>query len=229
MEVNADPKWISSLTDPALNSIAVNNRRITSGSDEVLVNPAYEGDSDDSLKQSVEEILSSVYVTPGLRKVEDANAAKFGPRSIAVGWEDRKSSLYDYFGKEDDSRELRPNSRGHLRAASAESVSKSLIKSSSSGLPYMRRKGLVLDDAITNWQNQEGEYPCVLYTRTQEDKKTRNVWGYPISDTIAEQKLFIPWLEVEKNFQYRAALSGYKQISFPMFMCYRAAQEENES
>jgi hypothetical protein len=72
----------------------------------------------------------------------------------------------------------------------------------------MVRKGAVIDGAISNLSREVGEYPCVLYTRTQEEKKTRNVWGYPISDTIREQQFFVPWLEYEKRMPQRAALMG---------------------
>ena len=47
-----------------------------------------------------------------------------------------------------------------------------------------------------------------LFTRTQEEKKTRNVWGYPILDTIWEQQFYIPWLQMEKSLPFRAALYG---------------------
>jgi hypothetical protein len=48
----------------------------------------------------------------------------------------------------------------------------------------------------------------MLYTRTQELGKTRNVWGFPVSDTLQEQRIFQPFLNVEKRFPHRAALHG---------------------
>jgi hypothetical protein len=51
-------------------------------------------------------------------------------------------------------------------------------------------------------------YPCVLFTRTQEQKKTRNVWGFPISDTIQEQSFYLPFQDFEKALPWRTALHG---------------------
>lgn len=49
--------------------------------------------------------------------------------------------------------------------------------------------------------------PCVLFTRTQENKKTRTVWGYPIADTLREMQFYRPILDIQKRLGWRAALS----------------------
>jgi hypothetical protein len=73
----------------------------------------------------------------------------------------------------------------------------------------MQKKGLVLDSVpIDEIYDGKGRYPCVLYTRTQEGGKTRNVWGYPISDTLAEARFHQIFMGVERDFDYRAALKG---------------------
>jgi hypothetical protein len=207
MKVDAQPIWESSLPGHALNSLSLNNERIIAGSDEILINPAFSEISDEEIFEGAEDILSQLRLTSQLRKIEDANRDKFGPRSLAKNWESRKADLYDYFNHKD----FDPGSikcSGRLRPVSAKTVSDKLLKSSSAGLPYMRRKGLVLKDALREQKEQLGVYPCVLFTRTQENKKTRNVWGYPVSDTIEEQRYFLPHLELEKTLNYRSALLG---------------------
>jgi hypothetical protein len=77
------------------------------------------------------------------------------------------------------------------------------------------RKGLVLDRGLAG-SSEEDKYPCMLYTRTQEDRKTRNVWGYPMGDTIWEQEFFIPWLNIEKALPNRKALLGPDHVDRAM-------------
>ena len=78
-----------------------------------------------------------------------------------------------------------------------------------------------------DWQDQElrERYPCVLYTRTQEERKTRNVWGFPVLDTLSEQRYYIPWLNQEKSLSWRAALSGPDTVDTSISKLLR--QKEN--
>jgi len=186
MKIDAEPEWFKSLNRHALNSLSLNNKRIVNGSEEIRVNPAYENKSDEDILGELWDILQGDGLTPELLKIEEANAAKFGPRSIAEPWEVRKASLYAYFeGKSDyDPGGFPDVGGGRLRPTTLSVAGENLIKSTSAGLPYMRKKGLVLDDAIKSQPGQVDLFPCVLYTRTQEQRKTRNVWGYPISDLL---------------------------------------------
>jgi hypothetical protein len=209
MEIVAEPKWQAKLSNQALNSLSYNSRRNVDGSEKTIINPAFESISDDEIIGRVSEILSKHYITPTLGKVEDSNMSKFGPRSHAKPWEARRKSLQDYYdGKSAHDPGEFPNVSGMLRPTPDVQVCGNLLKSSSAGLPYMTRKGLVLQKALKNWREEEGEYACVLFTRTQEQGKTRNVWGFPVSDTISEQRFFIPYLLVEKTFEHRKALVG---------------------
>jgi hypothetical protein len=216
MKIDAQPNWIASVPKTALNGLSLNNKRITEGSDESIVNPAYDNISDDKIAEEVEAILSKVYLTEELRKIEDSNLAKFGPRSIAKDWGARRESLYDYYHDEDHNPGIFEVTGGRLRPCSLKTVATNILKSSSAGLPYMKKKGLVLEEALLNHTSEEGVYPCVLYTRTQEQGKTRNVWGYPISDTMSEQLIFIPFLTYERTLSFRAALIGPDAVDTAM-------------
>lgn len=210
MHIIAEPNWKKSLPKSALNSLSNNAKRTIEGSDEIIANPAYDSVSDDKIADRIESILSKVYVTSNLRKIEDANRDKFGPRSLAKKWVDRKASLSAYYEHkiDYDPGKFERIVDGPLRPTTEKTVASNLLKASSAGLPYMTKKGLVVSDAVAHWRVQKGKYPCVLYTRTQEQGKTRNVWGYPIADTIWEQLFFIPILAVEKTWFHRAALRG---------------------
>jgi hypothetical protein len=208
MEIDAHPNWLSKLPKSALNSVTLNNVRLTEGSDKVVCNPAYEQLDDEVIKGMINDFLKLSDLTPKLREIEESNSVKFGPRSIAKKWVDRKQSLLDYFQHEPFDPGKFDVNGGRLRPCGINTVAKSLLKASSAGLPYMMRKGLILNDALKNWVYLVGEYPCVLFTRTQELGKTRNVWGYPVASTIWEQLYFIPILAVERLWTHRAALLG---------------------
>lgn len=195
-----------------LNSIALNNQRIREGSSIALVNPAYEGVDDDEIRSFVTGILSSEKLTPKLVEIEESNLSKLGPRSLAKPWSERQESLLEYFGKR-EMKSIEPSKLrskpGRLVPASLETAASKLLRSSSSGLPYLQRKGNLLDERpLAEIADAFGVYPCMLYTRTQEEMKTRNVWGYPIADTLWEQQFHIPFLAYEKTLPFRKALLG---------------------
>lgn len=178
------------------------------------MSPAFESTADDELKSGIRGILNDVSLTEKLAQIEDENESKMGPRSIAKPWGDRRSSLEEYFHHaeaEETDHEDDPIFRD-LRPSSADQAISRLISTSSSGLPYMRRKGAIRDSLAGDWYGQLGIYPCVLYTRTQEQEKTRNVWGYPVAETIAEQRFLGPFLERERSLEWRSALRGPDEV-----------------
>lgn len=218
MKVEAHPNWLSLLNSQARNSVTVNNMRISEGSDEILINPAFERVSDEEIWSKLEKIFSGVHMTSTLTEIEESNRAKFGPRSIAVPWGDRKDNLFSSYvhgayetdrsmGK--DAQNVPANVMRVLRPTSADTAIKSLIPNSSAGLPYMRRKGKALPEITRDYHAAGGGYwPSVLFTRTQESKKTRDVWGISALDVIDDSRFFIPWKRVEQQFAWRAALRG---------------------
>ena len=175
--------------------------------------PGYEGISDDNLFDKIETALSSVNLTPTLRSMEDSNRSKFGPRSIAKPWSERKESLklyFDHAGPSVDSAESAFLSAGGLRPLTLTNALKTLIPSSSSGLPFMRKKGVVKEQILKEAQSGfDAGWPCILFTRTQEQEKTRDVWGYPASQTLREQQFYKPFsTSIEKEMSWRQVLNG---------------------
>jgi hypothetical protein len=218
VEINDQPKWLDSLDKSAVNALTLNDKRNTEGSDLVLENPAYAKISDSELVETLESILNQYDLAPTLRKIEDDNRDKIGPRSIAKPWRERKDSLLAYFNHKDYDPGGFDVSPGRFVPQTVDNAARHLIKSSSAGLPYMRKKGLVLDEALQNLHTLEDVYPCVLYTRTQEGGKTRNIWGYPIADTIREQQVFQSYLDYEKTLEHRSALLGPEAVDRSMTM-----------
>jgi hypothetical protein len=138
--------------------------------------------------------------------MEEQNRSKFGPRSIAVPWNDRKSSIYKSYTKEHPFMrkiEYIPTPIKRLRPLSEQSAKKYIKRSTNAGLPTMLKKGTILD---SNSIQNPFYWPCVLFTRTQENLKTRNVWGFGLDDILYEMRFYRPILEFQRKLPWRAAL-----------------------
>jgi hypothetical protein len=216
MKIQANPEWMETIGTHAHKSISLNEKRILDGSDEAFVAPAYEDVSDDAIVDFVESLIARGGFTDKLIEIERQNLSKLGPRSIAIPWGERRQSLVDYYeNKSENLPSIWEPGDGKLRPTSQHDVERQMLKSTSAGLPSMVRKSLVLehsDEFTGNYIDDAGKYPCVLFTRTQEQRKTRNVWGYPISDTVWEQLFFNPWLDFEKQLPFRSALTGPEDV-----------------
>lgn len=145
-----------------------------------------------------------------LQDLERANRAKFGPRSVSVPWGERIPAFLQTYTNQDESHVIKFNFKpgsNDLTPTSINNAISTLRSTTSAGLPFLEKKKKVIpiladifDEIISR------KDPCVLYTRSQENKKTRTVWGYPIADTLLEMLFYIPFLEYTKTLYYRAAL-----------------------
>lgn len=199
-----------------VNKLTLNLNRVLTGSDEIYFTPIGKDNDPASLLSDLTKILSkgSNSISSNLQNLEQSNLSKFGPRSLAKPWFERKESLFDYFKHRKTSFELsksakEPGFKPNLRPLSVSSASKFLKRSTNSGLPYYTNKGSVVDEVVGSFSSLLlREDPCVLFTRTQEGGKTRNVWGYPIADTLNEMRYYQPLLAHQRKQNYRAALLG---------------------
>lgn len=146
-----------------------------------------------------------------LQDLEQSQRSKFSPRSIQVPWAERKEGVKASFSNQsekydnpefyefDDPKDLTPLDLD--RAVS------NLKETKSSGLPFLTSKGKAIPEVLKDWKkNLARKDPAMLYTRTESNRKTRNVWGYPIADTILEAMFFQPWQNFERTLSYRAAM-----------------------
>jgi len=202
------------LDKTVINKLSLNLNRVVTGSSEIYLTPIAKENDPDSLLKELDDLISkgNSNLSTNLLDLEQSNRSKFGPRSIAKSWVDRKDSLYDYFKHREDTSNINlraPNSRPKLRPLSVNNASKYLKKSTNSGLPYYTKKGLVIDDVVNKFNVLlDRQDPCVLFTRTQEGGKTRNIWGYPIVDTLNEMRFYQPLLDHQKKLNWRKALLG---------------------
>jgi hypothetical protein len=163
----------------------------------------------------------TVNMNEELLSIELAQKDKYGPRSIMIPWSERRESTLDYFrNRVLDLPRLdfpEPNRLNFLRPISLVSAIDKLKNSTSSGLPFLLKKGLLKERYAKNFDELlKRKDPGVLYTRTQESKKTRNVVGYPMADTIEEYCFFAPILELHKRLKFRSALNGPHAVDVGM-------------
>jgi len=191
----------------------MNLLRIETGSSDIFTNPILNDMSADDVLSGWDNIFrSSEKINKPLMELETSNRSKFGPRSIAIPWMERKESVESYFGLSSlgDDLSAPVPILNRLRPLDIGTASLYLKNNSNSGLPfYMKKKNVkstVLSEDVFRKLIARRD-PCVLFTRTQENKKTRTVWGYPIADTLREMQFYRPILDIQKRLGWRAALS----------------------
>jgi hypothetical protein len=192
-----------------ISRLAIYLNSVKGGSDRILISPTFEGVDLNRLKSEMNGILENNLnlINKTLYEMELSQREKFGPRSIAKPFKDRIPSINDHFKSFTSVGRPRPLSANYgIRPIGESSAIKLLKNDTNSGLPYFVRKSKVKSFVLSDLRNSEREYPCVLFTRTQELGKTRDVWGYPIFDTIKEMRYYSPLLKVQKRQPYRKAL-----------------------
>jgi len=222
------------LDKQAYNAISRNLDRIVSGSTEVLLSPIANENSTESILLGWDKIFNANLskMNSALLDIESSNRSKFGPRSIAKPWSERRQSVLDYYRPDVKYRPLSgivsPNWRGRLRPMSAETAVQFLKNSSNSGLPYMVKKSRVKGSIVKDWKSLLSEaYPCMLFTRTQENNKTRNIFGYPIADTLHEMMFYRPILDYQSKLPWRSALRKPIDVDQAMSEVIRFSQNNN--
>lgn len=146
-----------------------------------------------------------------LIELELKQITKIGPRSIQKPWSERRESAFETFKPSTATAACSPGKSpiktrdlNRLRPVSNDTALKKIKKSTSSGLPDMMQKG----KAITDGNTKSEGWPAVLYTRTQEQGKTRDVWGISLYTIIREEPFFLPVLDWMKKQVWLSALSG---------------------
>lgn len=182
------------------------------GSSDVLISPIAKETDPNQLFSDFNKVFDTnrSKMNATLISLEESNKAKFGPRSIAVPWDERRDTLTNSFevSNDDGSKEIIPTfSDNRLRPVSLVNALRLLKNDTNSGLPYYTRKGLVKERVYNKYDTLlKRRDPCILFTRTQEQRKTRNVWGYPMADTLNEMRYYSPLLEYQRKLPYRSAL-----------------------
>jgi len=194
---------------------------IVKGNDEVLVTPMAERVSPEDIFVGWLDIFddNAMKMNGPLRKLESEQISKYGPRSIAVPWSERIDGVLDYFNVDqsnsleqkcnDVSSSITVENPHRLRPLSRENALKYIKRNTNAGLPTLQKKGTAI---LNNEIGSPDEWPCVPFTRTQENEKTRTVWGYPLADVLDEMRFYRPILVYQRDKYYRAALRKAEDI-----------------
>jgi hypothetical protein len=234
--ITEHPAWLETLEEDAIRRLDRNNQMLVEGSSDVLISPAMKSVSDTDIEIFVRNTFDSGNYTEKLISIEEANLSKLGPRSIAKPWGERRPDLESYFTdvstvSEGEFTSLIKYHRtefgiaGRLHPVSQESVAAGLESASAGGLPFMKKKGILKKEGLVT-ERYVDQYPCVIYTRTQEGGKTRNVMGVGISDVVREMRYQQAFLPVEKKLPWRAAIVHPDTVDKSMSYILRSKSDQ---
>lgn len=205
--------------------LSLHLRGIDVGNREVYTTPICRSISPNSILGLWDHIFNSKRSSMNsvLLDLEISNRSKFGPRSIALPWRERASNVSRYFEGRPKIYKMKtgptpldgylPNSFS-LRPLSIDSGVDYLKNNTNSGLPYYTRKSKIKDRLVSKFDELiDRNDPCILFTRTQEADKTRDVWGFPVADTLREMIYYQPLLSYQKRLAWRAALRGPEEVN----------------
>jgi hypothetical protein len=214
-KVTAHPDWEHEIGHEAQIRLRRNNERLVEGSDKVVMSP-FKSVSDEEIVAFVEGTFDSGLYSDTLVDIENSNLSKLGPRSIAKPWSERRESLVAYFSdiqaytkSEFIQRVLELKTRykieSRLHPVGDQIVLQSFDAAKAGSLPLMLKKRAYIQDQIKD--EEADKWPAVVYTRTQEGGKTRNVLGTSYADQFREMRYFIAFLKVEKLVEWRSAIT----------------------
>lgn len=193
---------------------------VVKGNNSIYLTPIAKDNDPELILKEWDNIFNSKLhlINDNLKSLELSNRSKFGPRSIAKPWKDRKATTLSYF--DNDKCRYSINQlldtnlpKANFRPISVQRASNYLKNSTNSGLPYYMKKSLVKERVISRFDELlSRKDPCILFTRTQEGDKTRDVWGYPIADTLNEMTVYQPLLEYQKELNWRSVLKGPAEV-----------------
>lgn len=211
------------LSTDAVRSISQTLSMVERGSiGNVLRTPFMADHNVDDIISKFGSVFDNLIITAlesNLAELEFSMKSKIGPRSEAKPWVDRKEDVQGYFSFPWPSFDLKDfdvfRSSGTLRPISLSTAADSLLNNTSSGLPYMQRKGSVKSIAVSQLiaDPSSNLWPAMLFTRTQEALKTRTVWGISILDVLLEQTYYRALLSLMSKVSWRAALRGPDEVN----------------
>lgn len=228
-------KDITSLKLPreALESLSQLNYRIEKGSSEILLSPLGKSHSPELILNGWDEIFdrNRDRMNDILTELELNNRSKYGPRSIAVPWLEREAGIYNSFSIDNGKMiESIPTSLNRLRPIDVNNAARFIKLQTNAGLPYMLQKGTVLSKTLNELKLQlERHYPSVMFTRTQENNKTRTVWGYPLATVLDEMRFYRPILEYQSRMPWRAALRKAEDVDTAISQLISHARNQGKS
>lgn len=200
------------LIDKVILNVANQLEQTLEGDSEILMTPLAKTCDPIVLLYEWNQIVNNnkSKINSTLLDLEHSNRSKFGARSIAVPWSERMAGLKKSFTNQNPNhipKFCKLFGEAYLIPTSLEDAMDRMKLSSSASFPFMCKKRKVAPLMKEDFKEYlKRKDPCALYTRTTENRKTRNVWGYPFADTLNEMRWYSPILGYQKTKWYRAAL-----------------------
>lgn len=210
------------LTDDSNNKLSILLSRLEGGSDSILITPVGERVGPEFIfaEWDILFMRNSDKMNEILIDIELNQKEKFGPRSIAKPWAEIKDEVLSTFDVNYNdcshlsSIPLKSSDRGILRPLDLKNVKPTLTLSTNSGLPDLTKKSKVVDATIRKFTEQYSyDYPMVTFVRTQEQKKTRVIMGYPLVDILFETRYFQPLFDYYRKQEQFAAMRGPNDVN----------------
>ena len=201
------------VSDDALSRLSRLLSGLVSGSNEVYVTPITKRRSPESILAGWDSIFNSNLdkMNEVLLELEENNRSKYAPRSIAVPWSERRAGVLNSFSSGIEKKvEWSPPASNRFRPLDPLTAVKYIKRQTNAGLPTMLKKGKVLMSTYLNLRPDT--FPAVPFTRTQENKKARIVWGISLDDVLDEMRFYRPILLYQRSMPWRAALRSADEI-----------------
>lgn len=213
-------------SDDADRKLSIILNSLTVGNDQVLITPVGERVGPDVLFDEWMKIFDSKRfdLNDALIEMEESQISKYGPRSIALPFDDIKGQVFSSFTKPTDncdhvsSLPARSSDKGMIRPISLSNAILYAKRNTNSGLPLIVKKSRALSEFTVkdHYYDYDENFPCIPFIRTQENKKTRLVQGYPMSDILEEIRYFQPLFNYYRKLPCYAAMNGPEQVNAAM-------------
>jgi hypothetical protein len=224
------------LSESVLIKLSLLLDRIIKGKREVIQHPVL-------LRQNLQLIINDwddIYnskislINDNLSDLEQKNRSKIGPRSIAKPWVDIKDVAKSYF-KKPEVNTISINAvdyvkqKRRLRPISADKALGYIKNNTNSGLPYLEKKGEVKAITLENLNKLLlRNDPCVFFIRTQENEKTRIIFGDAFADVLNDSRYYRVFLEYERNLPWRSAIVSPNAVDHSVTDIINKAKENDE-
>lgn len=213
-------------SDDADRKLSIILNSLTKGNDQVLITPVGERVGPDVLFEEWMKVFDSKRsdMNDALIEIEESQMSKYGPRSIALPYDDIKEQVLSSFERSTvncehvSSLPARSSDKGMIRPISLTNALLYAKRNTNSGLPLIVKKSRALNEFSIDqhYRDFDENYPCIPFIRTQENKKTRLVQGYPMSDILEEIRYFQPLFNYYRKLPCYAAMNGPEQVNAAM-------------
>lgn len=193
---------------------------ILKGSDDILTSPLC--DSMDNPYHFMEGwnkiLISNAHKLNGpLSDLECSSLSKFGPRSQTVPWSQREQSIKVSWSNQDENHVPKfhhLDGPGYLLPISLDQAFTKMKQKTSASHPFMVKKEKASERLLADFDKyHKRRDPCALYTRSGENKKTRNIWGFPFADTLFDMMFYVPLMLHQRTLEWRASLVGPEEVA----------------